>query len=211
MTSLEIHKGKGIEDLVGYTPKVEEARQITAESGSFQEIEVLYREKIDPKLGWNYAAIMDNVTQVLTPKEINLFLQTTMKHEDHRNYVHNTGIFIAKLIQNSYNPDYNEFILDTTKLQQIHRIGYDVRGTPEKPIVISIIGNTGSNYGAKSRNATFNVTGNIGESCGFSSAYSIFKTSNKETLDKMLYSVSSGNRIIFIQDGKEEIVRDYAD
>jgi len=221
----EIRKGKGIEGLVK-AGQVEEARRISTESGHFEELEELYKRELDFKAeGHSSRPIL---TQILTPEQVNTFLQTTVKYEKHKNYTDSTGLFISRLIQNSYDHGYNSFTLDTTALKEIDTIGY-IKGTPRNPIEITIIGNTGNvcgyrtkyitfnitgnighNCGFESRNSTFNITGNVGSLCGILSKDSTYKTSNKKTLDRMLKDVNEGNRIIFIHpNGTEEIKRDY--
>jgi len=260
----EIQKGKGIENLAG-TSMAEEARDIEAShglSGLFER----YVQIID-ETSTVAEDLTKSISDILTPNQINAFLQQTILCENRPNYSNSTGLFISQLIQNSYDSGSNNFTLDSTELREIVDLGFKNQGTPDRPIEITITGNTGGKCGFHSKNAIFNITGNtkgscggyaensmfnitgnaedyigyesrnseftisgntgnncgawskystvtitgnIGDGCGYESE-STYKTSNQETLTKMLEDVPQGNRIIFIQDVKEEIKQDYAD
>jgi len=73
----------------------------------------------------------------------------------------------------------------------------------------TVWGDVGPNFGSFSSNSTFTIHGR-GSGCGEDAKESTFRSSNQETVQNMLKDVPPGNRIILIQDGKEEVVRDYA-
>lgn len=66
---------------------------------------------------------LEPIVHVLSPNQIDLFLQSTMIFEDHQNYVDLTGLFVTKLVQNSYSNGYNDFILNTMNLPALNRLG----------------------------------------------------------------------------------------
>jgi len=222
----EIRKGKGIEGLVGYTPKVEEARDIEATEHVFSDLYERYVHCLDDKTP---VPEYKTITDILTPNQINLFLQQTILYENHPNHSDKTGKFLSQLIQNSYDSGKNNFTLNTTALKETNAIGYKIKGTPTKNIEITITGNTEDTCGWHSKNTTFNITGNTGDNCGLSSRHSTFtirgtvgefcglfsdhltyKTPNKETLDKLLKDALGDHKLIFIHpNGTEEIKRDY--
>ena len=232
MRTAEIKKGKGIEDLFkGFTPvKPEEEKDIEVAEGRFQGL----MEKYERYLDLEYSPKNDlwpelnEITDILTPADINTFLQLTIQHEQHKKYCVRTGRVILKLIQNSYDAGHNNFTFDTTALKEIDDFGSDLEGTEERPIEITITGNTGDwcgclskhltykitgntgeGCGRESKNSTFEISGNTGEGCGKYSTFSTFKTSNRKTLEKMLED-KSRNRIIFIHpDGREQVIKDF--
>ena len=213
MTTTEIKKGKGIEDLFkGFIPvKPEELKEIEVAEGRFQGLMGEYERFLDMECG-DLDNRLNKITDILTPTDINLFLQTTIRHEQHKNYDWATGHFISELIQNSYDAGHNDFTLSTTALKRIHNLGSYLEGTKKRPLEITIKGNIGYSCGCSAKNAAFNIKGNARDSCGFCAENSTFKTPNRRTLKKMLKEVSESNRIIFIHpDGTEEIVKDYAD
>ena len=80
---------------------------------------------------------------------------------------------------------------------------------------ISIHGNAGNNLASHAENTTFLLHGSPGDGVGYNATHCTFKTTNKSTWAKLLASDlrvndgrPSGNKIVFIDDGKEEVVRD---
>lgn len=100
-------------------------------------------------------------TEILTPEEINLFLQATVVHEEHPSYVIITSLFISKLIQNSYNDGYNDFVLDTELLSSIMGLGYDLNGTEDNPINLTIYGEKVNDCCFNSSYLNLNIEGNV--------------------------------------------------
>ncbi len=71
--------------------------------------------------------------------------------------------------------------------------------------------------GDTARYCVITLHGKVGNNCGRKAEDTTFKTSNRNTLERLLLSVAartgkftSRNKIVFIEDGKEEVVRDYA-
>ena len=118
--------------------------------------------------------INKTINDVLTPEQINSFLQTTITYENDKNYQHYMGLFVSKLIQNSYDNGHNNFVLNTKALKEMHSIGYKLEGTEEKQIQITIEGNTGKWCGLTAKNSTFNIKGNAGDGCGRDSNHTTF-------------------------------------
>ena len=230
--NVEIKKGKGIEGLFeGFAAgKPEEEKKIEVVEGVFQGLMERYERILEMKYAERKNQL-DKITDILTPAEINTFLQMTIRHEQHEEYCLTTREIISELIQKSYDAGHNDFMLDTTALKEIYYIGSNLEGTEERPIEITITGNTGDwcgclskhltykitgNTGGEcgygSKNSTFEISGNTGEGCGKYSTFSTYKTPNRKTLQKMLKDVPKGNRIVFIHpDGSEEVMRDYDD
>ena len=117
---------------------------------------------------------LKSIDQILEPEKINSFLQATIRFEDNENYREYTGVFISKLIQDSYDVRNNNFVLNTKSLKEIHNIGVRLEGTKEKPIQITIEGNTGDGCGYEAYHLTFNIKGNAGYGCGSGSVHSTF-------------------------------------
>jgi len=204
------------------------------------------------------------VKAVLKPDKINTFLQATIPYEAHKRYAENTGYFITKLIQNSYNAGNNGFKLVTKALsKKINNIGWELKGKKDKPLellvegdvgkecgagaehstisitgnagdgcgvlakystisiagnagkecgyeaehlTISIAGDAGNRCGYKAEHSTINIAGNAGDGCGWRAEHSVFKTPNRETLEKLKKWVEIGrrNKLYFINpDGSE--------
>jgi len=122
------------------------------------------------------------VTEVLTPSQINKFLQYTIKHDSSNMY---NGVFVTLLIQNSYNNNHNNFFLDSKALTYVLQgIGYKLKGKKQDRINLTINGDVGCGCGEEARelnlfavnagafcgeeavSSRFTITGNVEEFCG---------------------------------------------
>ncbi len=114
------------------------------------------------------------VRESLTPEQINQFLQCTIAYENHPNYSTNTGDFVSRLIQNSFDAGNNGFHLSLRGLSR--RIHYlcNIRGTPERIIEVALEGNAGNNLGVDAQNAIITLRGNAGDFCGQGSKNATF-------------------------------------
>ncbi len=105
------------------------------------------------------------ITEVLTPDDINRVIPHTIPYEQHRSYSRRTGAFLSRLVQNSFNAGYNKFHLDVRQLARGLGRFYDLEGE-EKFIDVTVEGNVGEYFGARSELAVFNLNGNTGDWCG---------------------------------------------
>ena len=87
----------------------------------------------------------------------------------------------------------------------------DFCGEYAEDSTITIGGNAGVRCAWRANNSTITIEGNTGYGCGLMAKNSTFKTSNADTLQKLKRHVPKGNKIIFINNGREEVVRDYAE
>ncbi len=134
-----------------------------------------YAEFLDKKINYDKTEeIVQSDTIILTPKEIDDFLQDTNYFKDHENYRKKTGIFISQLIQTSYNAGNNNFNLNTENLNKIDELCVDIKGEKEKPIKINIKGDSGEFLGLTSTYCIYNIEGNMVGGCGLESENNIF-------------------------------------
>jgi len=154
--------------------------------------------------------------EILTPGQINLLIQKIMSAIPiERINAYETGYFFSRLIQDSYNNGYNGFVFNTQDTQ-IDGLGYKLQGKGERKLAIcfkgdvgevygqeskestiTIEGNTGDYLGYYARQSTFTIGGNVGHFCGLNSKETIFKTSNKETFEKMTGMMANGSKRIY--------------
>ncbi|MFH1637423.1 MAG: hypothetical protein ABIB71_03290 [Candidatus Woesearchaeota archaeon] len=88
-----------------------------------------------------------SVKAELTPEQINSFLQSTIRYEDHKNYSQYTGLFITGLIQNSYDAGHKKFKLDMAPFtKKLHNLAYELKGTNQM-MGIRIYGELGNSCG----------------------------------------------------------------
>ncbi|MFH1638133.1 MAG: hypothetical protein ABIB71_06930 [Candidatus Woesearchaeota archaeon] len=264
-----LHLNRNVDDIFSGYSKLEtpEERMEHKVEGSlmfegFEELMKAYEEVISIKnLGKTQTneKIVIELPYILTPKEINTFLQSTVRYEDYENYGWNTGFFLTSLIQNSYNHGNTKFLLNTKTLsKEINSIGNSLKGKKNKIIELSIRGDVGDCCGSNAEHINLSVEGNAGDCCGSSATNSIlnisgdvgwgcgaynaqhstftilgmaatndlavftgrsgglhgnfaekciFKTSNKKTLQLLIYDVTRGNEIYLIKpNGKEKKV-----
>ncbi|MBI4453652.1 hypothetical protein HY636_03335 [Candidatus Woesearchaeota archaeon] len=113
--------------------------------------------------------ILDGIEDVLTVEDINAFLQLTVGFEDYeKDYSRGTSRFINRLIQNSYNAGYNNFVLNTIVLsKKLDHFGENFCGLPYRMISVQIDGDIGVNCGMNAFCSSFTINGNANSCCGY--------------------------------------------
>ncbi len=144
----------------GYSPqKVEEEQSLPKRTGMMQLFQK-YKKLHPLQLSWDCFTQEENhVDEVLTPREINAFLQVTPHYCD-RDYTESTGLFISRLIQNSYKAGHNDFLLDTQTLPQIDNLGCYLKGKYNDRISICVIGDVGNSSATKASYLDLTIQGN---------------------------------------------------
>ena len=115
---------------------------------------------------------------VLTPSEINAFLQMTMEVEDYERSSASDGVghFITALIQNSYNAGHNNFVLYTSNLREkTDKLGWFTKGKSKRLINIKIFGDLGNHCFENGEYLSVEIYGNVGSSCGSCVKYSTLR------------------------------------
>lgn len=112
------------------------------------------------------------IDEILSPEEINAFVQATIPFEQHVNYAYATGLVCSTLIQNSYDHGHNDFVLATGT--QLENLLESVTATYKNPLRIVIDGSVGWNFAAFSKYLQCTVTGNVGWNCAMSAQNSAF-------------------------------------
>ncbi len=136
-----------------------------------------YAEFVDKEVNFDEIEdIIQQETAILRPAKIDEFLQKTKYFEDHMRYKYNTGLFISKLIQSSYNNGYNDFELNIKDLDQINSLGRYLKGDKDNRIRIKLIGDAGNATGAESEHCEFIVEGNVDKAYGNNATNSFFYT-----------------------------------
>jgi hypothetical protein len=182
MQHAEVRKGKnGIDDVVrGHSGQVvdSERRLESTADAEFEELlkvydQVLYTgEFIDGKRRQEYVRFM--VNDVLTPSEINSFLQATKPWQEKEVYKNWTGRVISQLIQNSYDAGHNDFVLNTKDLAPISVIATEVVGKDDDHVRLWVEGGVGSSCGLESEYLTINIAGDAATHLGEKSKHSTF-------------------------------------
>ncbi|MFH1638131.1 MAG: hypothetical protein ABIB71_06920 [Candidatus Woesearchaeota archaeon] len=229
-----VHLNKQIDDIFSGYSKLEtpEERMEHKVEGSlfFEGYEELMKqyEKLLTRSPWDYVLnACSRITAILTPQQINSFLQATMIYENHNNFSANTGFLITRLIQNSHDAGNNKFTLNTGGLKEIDCISYGLKGKENKLLEIIVAGNARHHCGNGAENIQelyisgdigyccaweaknikeIYIVGNSGLYCGYDAENSTFKTQNKQTLQLLKKNVLQGknNRIYFIHPDKQE-------
>ncbi|MFH1637494.1 MAG: hypothetical protein ABIB71_03655 [Candidatus Woesearchaeota archaeon] len=171
-----ISLNKTVDDIFSGYSKLEapEERKEHKVEGSlfFEGFEELMRqyEGLVKLVTWNndFKKIISGVNSVLTPEQINSFLQATIKYEGHKKYSQNTGFFITRLIQNSHNAGNNKFTLHTKALsKEINGIGYELKGRGNNVLEIIVDGDAGHSCGYEAENINrIYISGNAQNWCG---------------------------------------------
>jgi len=131
-----------------------------------------YEKILEMKIDYYACNAVERIKTVLEPEQINTFLQATIPFETHKNYAENTGYFITKLIQNSYNAGHNRFKLGTKVLtKRIKDIGWQLKGKEGKPLELLVEGDVGNWCGTEAEYSTISIAGNAGDWCGAMAKY----------------------------------------
>ena len=210
------------EFLAGYEPgQLEETRKVQTVGSGLSELMRKYELELD-RFELFLEVYNSNITEVLTPSEINSFLQTTQQFGGHQNYSWCTGRILSILLQNSYNKGYNHFNLETINLPRISGIGYLI-GKEENHLVLSVQGDVGNvgrriqysiftingvvegGFGAHALNSTFIFNGPNRGDLGFGAEDCTFKTPIWDNIQKMkeIIQINRGNTLIYIDHGEE--------
>ncbi|MBI4453656.1 hypothetical protein HY636_03355 [Candidatus Woesearchaeota archaeon] len=115
---------------------------------------------------------------VLTPLEINAFLQMTLESEGReKDYmIEGAGMFISTLIQNSYNARHNHFVLDTSNLRgKIDKLGWFIKGSSKRLINIKVFGDLGNDCFDEGKYLSVDIYGNVGSGYATNVKYSSLK------------------------------------
>jgi len=111
----------------------------------------------------------------LTPSEINMFLQMTVKYDSRGCLGDSPGRFINELIIQSYHAGHTNFEFNTHILtEKIHELGVGIGVNKKRPIRIDVNGDVGNECGIFAGNINLNISGNVGSKFGHKSCNSLF-------------------------------------
>ncbi len=160
----------------------------------FAEFEYYYRNKSTGNsdcLSLYARDVLEKI--VLTPKQIDEFLQT--KLEKNKQIFYSLELYISKLIQESYDAGYNDF--EICAGEKPFAIGYGLKATEKKPIIIKINSKSGNFCFKQSSNIKATFVEDAGEGCMAYSenSYALFKKNVGDYCghnSKYLYAVFKG-------------------
>ncbi len=210
---LSIQKKKGIDTLVsGYSPgKVEEEKTpMATEESPFAALWDKYISwsqqvisNLEP-IGKKFIQQPGYFDEVLTPLQINVFLQDSVRFPEEVVPLH-FGRFITKLIQNSYDNGYNNFLLHPPT--PISCLCEDARGG-SKPLSVIVEGEMGVYTAGGAERIELTVLGSWGSFFCIGAQDSVFKTNSRDYVDYLIQEIPEGNKIMFIDEhGKEWVAR----
>ena len=159
----EAKKGRDIHDLLrGYSPPtLEELRKSARTSTPIIEQNLkVFEPCLEADLGLgDVRAIAEKGARTLTPHEINLFLQSSIKYDDNRWYAGAMGVFISVLMKKSYEAGYTKFALNvdnfTSRLDNL----WSERDYPG--IHLMVKGNLGDYFGSFARKSYLYIKGDV--------------------------------------------------
>ncbi len=178
---VEVIKRKGIDSLVrGYSPgKVEEEKKTSVVlNHDSKQLLAKYEQMLQHKED-TYSYDEDDIlgiTEILTPFQINAFLQLTLFHKTRRWYGVTVGTFINKLIRNSYTKGHNDFYLNVTA--PFNSLGLEWKGH-ESRLSILVLGDINDHCGDRGRDLDIKIDGNARHWLGYGSINSSFQVQGK--------------------------------
>ena len=128
---------------------------------------------------------------VLSPSQIEMFLQKTSKFHQHKNYSKHTGSFLSSLIQNSYNEGHNDFYFNLHNQPLISRLGRNICARDNNPLNLYVDGNLGNSVMTDSKYIDVVIKGNVGEFFSSSSENNNVWIKGNVENDFMIYSFNS--------------------
>jgi len=181
---LDMKKTKGIDQLVrDYSPgKTEEGKELISGGDQFSNVLSAFKECADDYK--TRTERMRQITDVLSPFQINAFLYLAKEGIRKAAYTFTAGLFANRLIQNAYESGHSGFILNTGNVPEINDLGRGLKAERERRLSLEIRGPVGDGFGINSCNVDFTIhspmdsryrTGGGAMDCTFS-------TSNLDTL-----------------------------
>jgi hypothetical protein len=159
----EVRKGKGIEEVLG-----SHSGQSVDSSRTVETVGESYLVRLFKKYEHDETS---EVTEVLSPGEIDslLFIAAEIEEEGYDSY--QTGCLIGLLINNSYNAGNDDFVLNTHSInpeyvKKLSALGALLEGEPDRPINLTINGYGGDYVGDSARHSNITVTDGAGEFLG---------------------------------------------
>ena len=180
MTEIQARKGQGLHDLIKrMSIGTIEDRKRTAVTGSsqfqsaLQKFEEMLKTDVD---SMEEATIIQESPEILTPNEINIFVQAAISYEHIPWYESHLGHFVTRLIQNSYGANHNDFILKMNLSKPINYLGESawmaqkeksprIQGTADNPLKITVLGDVENVFGKGSEYAHYTLYGRAGIYC----------------------------------------------
>ncbi|MDI6738630.1 MAG: hypothetical protein QME12_09055, partial [Nanoarchaeota archaeon] len=182
------HLQRTVDDIVGEYRDLdipEERRGQKVEGSLFfegldellKQYEKVFRKKGTKHCDKKYAQLGKMGLPALLPEHINAFLQATIGYESHDTYGWDTGLFLTRLVQNSYDTGNNKFRICTRGLALLGHLGRHLEGRKRRPIEVIIDGDVGEECGRRAKYSSFSISGNIGRFCGSGAEKSTFSIS----------------------------------
>jgi hypothetical protein len=111
----------------------------------------------------------DNTNLILSANELGALFDMIKKYENHDNYSIYSGLYVSRLIQNSYDAGFNGFKFDLENNCHVHRLFREIKGTKERPVIVDIKGNANGYFGFFSDYLDVAVLGGTGKFFGYKS------------------------------------------
>ena len=233
-------KGKGLDDLLqSLTPQLPDTtKKVIFSESVFNILHDKFRQVLNEHEQKKYIAPYFfglGITEILTPENINRFIQTTIQHEHHPYYQATVGRVASRLIEKSYEAGTTRFYLDLRNLKAPHYLINNIYADYRRKLEVTIDGDVGSDFAVHSVNLNVTLHGNIGESgaqflqessitldgeikgynFGFGGKHLVVKSSNEKTLMDVIQigielpvsEVAISHVYLIKPDGTEQLVR----
>lgn len=142
-----------------------------------QTFEVYYNLDPPKSLEYQEAYISQLELEVLTPAQIEVVMQKIIdcgrKKLSESGGLSSTGLFLTRLIQDSYDVGHNHFSLKTRDMP-LNCLGYKLKGSLGRELELRIMGNAKSQMGSGARLTIFTVEGSVENSCGSDAKQCLF-------------------------------------
>jgi hypothetical protein len=162
---------KSLDDLFGYsTGDVESVREVEAQDSPLYLVLHEFESYLETEKGLIHYPYSTNL--VLTPNEINQFLQVSINYQDHEDYFGHVGTFVSALLRTSYVGGNNDFYLNIKNVNPIYNLCSEITANKNRPLKIRMDGDLDSDFGSDSNNLDVFLNGNADSGFLSNSKYS---------------------------------------
>ena len=158
--------------LEGLNPDhVEEQRKINVETSAISAVYEKFQKSAETPHEYHFTAFdsigLEWLTDVLPPELISQLWQVISSERDDL-----SPHFLNRLIQNSYDAGYNDFVVDVRETSPPQHIGRCLQGTATRKLELAVMGNLGFMNGSNMRYVNYCVDGKVGYSFGYHAQHS---------------------------------------
>ena len=144
---------------------VEERKKMVSESSTIRDALQSFRQNLKRFAGQEHYSIFQDVSDVLTPVEIDTVLQLVQFEPINRTSAKQVVMYINKLIQNSYDAGFDQFTLNFQHFKDeghyFEKLLQKIKAKPVRRLTVELFGYCGNMLAGLCENITVAVHGDV--------------------------------------------------